>query len=137
MDVSGGRRSSIAKPCSHPHSILTCMQSVLGDAGDMPDPHTDPAQLRPRGMTIRQVQAERLPSIMTASTPEHVGDRDRSHLTHHMTYTFFDRDSDRIIRIESDTRLHAQLQIDRIGSWYCVYVETDTTVQPYSKELHR
>ena len=54
-----------------------------------------------------------------------------------MTYTFFDRDSDRILRIESDTRLHAQLQIDRIGSWYCAFVETDTTVRPYSKELDR
>ena len=54
-----------------------------------------------------------------------------------MTYVFFDRDSDRIQRIESDTRFHAQIKIPAIGSWYCAYVETDTTVRPYSKEIDR
>ena len=51
-----------------------------------------------------------------------------------MTYVFFDRQSDRIQRIASDTRLHAQLTLP-IGSWYCAYVETATTVRPYSREL--
>ena len=53
-----------------------------------------------------------------------------------MTYVFFDRDSARIQRVESDTRLHAQLTLP-IGSWYCAYVETSTTVRPYSRELDR
>ena len=54
-----------------------------------------------------------------------------------MTYVFFDRDSDRIQRIESDTRLHAQIKIDTIGSWYCAFVETTDSVHPYSKEIHK
>ena len=53
-----------------------------------------------------------------------------------MTYVFFDRTSDRIQRVASDTRLHAQLTLP-IGSWYCAFVETDTTVQPYNKDTHK
>ena len=53
-----------------------------------------------------------------------------------MTYVFFDRDSSRIQRVESDTRLHAQLTLP-IGSWYCAYVETTTTVQPYDRTIHK
>ena len=53
------------------------------------------------------------------------------------TYVFFDRDSSRIQRVESDTRLHAQIKIPAIGSWYCAFVETINSVQPYDRTIHR
>ena len=70
------------------------------------------------------VEGEVLGQVGGGGPPEAVG----TYSFKPQTYVFFDRTSDRIKRVESDTRLHAQLTLP-IGSWCCAYVETDTTVR--------